>query len=84
MLPILPVHMATPSDMTGPRGAIRLEGIGKAFGSIALAQGEKTVAVGRDGRLSGPGLAQAFTRIGRRRLSHFAMCRFHCCPETNC
>ena len=35
------------------------EGLGKAFGSIALAQGEKTVAVGRDGRLSGPSLAAA-------------------------
>ena len=38
------------------------EGIGKAFGSIALAQGEKTVAVGRDGRLSGPSLAAALMR----------------------
>ena len=38
------------------------EGIGKAFGSIALAQGEKTVAVGRDGRLSGPSLAAALIR----------------------
>jgi phosphomannomutase len=38
------------------------EGIGKAFGSIALAQGEKTVAVGRDGRLSGPALSAALMR----------------------
>jgi phosphomannomutase len=38
------------------------EGIGKAFGSIALAQGEKTVAVGRDGRLSGPALSSALMR----------------------
>ena len=38
------------------------EGIGKAFGSIALAQGETTVAMGRDGRLSGPALAAALTR----------------------
>ena len=38
------------------------EGIGKAFGSIALAQGERVVAVGRDGRLSGPALASALTR----------------------
>ena len=38
------------------------EGIGKAFGSIALAQGERVVAVGRDGRLSGPALAAALTR----------------------
>ncbi|MHB1198150.1 MAG: phosphomannomutase/phosphoglucomutase [Polaromonas sp.] len=38
------------------------EGIGRAFGSIALAQGERTVAVGRDGRLSGPSLSAALTR----------------------
>ncbi len=38
------------------------EGIGKAFGTIALAQGERTVAVGRDGRLSGPSLAAALIR----------------------
>ena len=33
--------------------------LGLAFGSQALAQGEKVVAVGRDGRLSGPALSQA-------------------------
>ena len=38
------------------------EGIGKAFGSIAMAQGESTVAVGRDGRLSGPALSAALVR----------------------
>ena len=38
------------------------EGIGKAFGTIALAQGESTVAVGRDGRLSGPSLSTALVR----------------------
>ena len=38
------------------------EGLGKAFGSSALAQGEKTVAVGRDGRLSGASLAAALMR----------------------
>ncbi len=38
------------------------EGIGKAFGTIAWAQGERTVAVGRDGRLSGPSLAAALIR----------------------
>ncbi|MEP6587206.1 MAG: phosphomannomutase/phosphoglucomutase [Polaromonas sp.] len=38
------------------------EGIGKAFGSIALAQGETVVAVGRDGRLSGPALSAALIR----------------------
>ena len=34
------------------------EALGKAFGATALAQGEKTVAVGRDGRLSGPSTAR--------------------------
>jgi phosphomannomutase len=33
--------------------------LGRAFGEAAWAAGERTVAVGRDGRLSGPGLAQA-------------------------
>ncbi len=33
--------------------------LGRAFGSHALAQGQTTVAVGRDGRLSGPALSQA-------------------------
>ncbi len=36
--------------------------LGRAFGSQALAEGEKAVAVGRDGRLSGPGLAAALIR----------------------
>ncbi|MDO8373268.1 MAG: phosphomannomutase/phosphoglucomutase [Polaromonas sp.] len=38
------------------------EALGRAFGSIALAQGEQTVAVGRDGRLSGPSLSAALMR----------------------
>ena len=38
------------------------EAIGKAFGTIALAQGETAVAVGRDGRLSGPSLSAALVR----------------------
>ena len=33
--------------------------LGKAFGCIAKAQGEQRVAVGRDGRLSGPALSAA-------------------------
>ncbi|WP_027016466.1 phosphomannomutase/phosphoglucomutase [Comamonas composti] len=33
--------------------------LGRAFGMAALAAGEQVVAVGRDGRLSGPGLAAA-------------------------
>jgi phosphomannomutase len=38
------------------------EGLGKAFGTHALAQGQSTVAVGRDGRLSGPALSAALIR----------------------
>ena len=37
-------------------------GLGRAFGTVAMAQGETTVAVGRDGRLSGPSLAAALIR----------------------
>ena len=33
--------------------------LGRAFGTLAMRQGERTVAVGRDGRLSGPLLAGA-------------------------
>ncbi len=33
--------------------------IGRAFGKAALAKGENTVVIGRDGRLSGPALAAA-------------------------
>jgi len=35
--------------------------IGRALGSAALALGQKTIVVGRDGRLSGPAFAQALT-----------------------
>ncbi len=38
------------------------EHLGRAFGSEARAAGEKAVAVGRDGRLSGPKLAAALIR----------------------
>lgn len=37
-------------------------GLGRAFGSMAMAQGQTTVAVGRDGRLSGPLLSAALIR----------------------
>jgi phosphomannomutase len=37
-------------------------GLGRAFGTVARTQGETTVAVGRDGRLSGPMLSQALMR----------------------
>ena len=38
------------------------EALGKAFGTIARRQGQTSVAVGRDGRLSGPELGAALTR----------------------
>jgi phosphomannomutase len=38
------------------------EHLGRAFGTEAIKAGEKAVAVGRDGRVSGPGLAAALIR----------------------
>jgi phosphomannomutase len=38
------------------------EHLGRAFGTEAIAQGEKAVAVGRDGRVSGAGLVAALVR----------------------
>ena len=38
------------------------ESLGRAFAAAALAEGEATVAVGRDGRLSGPALSAALVR----------------------
>src|SRR5215831_13923579 len=38
------------------------EHLGRAFGTEAIRLGEKAVAVGRDGRVSGPGLAAALMR----------------------
>lgn len=38
------------------------EALGRAFGTTALQQGEQVVAVGRDGRLSGPLLSAALIR----------------------
>jgi phosphomannomutase len=38
------------------------EHLGRAFGSEAVAAGERAVAVGRDGRLSGPALSAALIR----------------------
>ncbi len=38
------------------------EALGLAFGTQAMALGERVVAVGRDGRLSGPGLSAALIR----------------------
>ncbi len=39
-----------------------VEGIGRSLGSEALARGQRALAVGRDGRLSGPELAAALAR----------------------
>jgi phosphomannomutase len=38
------------------------EALGRAFGTIARREGETTVAVGRDGRLSGPALSAALVK----------------------
>ena len=38
------------------------EALGRAFGTVARQQGEQVVAVGRDGRLSGPALSAALIR----------------------
>ncbi|MDP1999421.1 MAG: phosphomannomutase/phosphoglucomutase [Rhodoferax sp.] len=38
------------------------EALGRAFGTVARQAGERTVAVGRDGRLSGPALSAALMR----------------------
>jgi phosphomannomutase len=38
------------------------QALGRAFGELAQAEGEKAVAVGRDGRLSGPSLSAALVR----------------------
>ena len=38
------------------------EHLGRAFGTEALKQGDKAVAIGRDGRISGPALVAALTR----------------------
>jgi phosphomannomutase len=38
------------------------QALGRAFGTRAIAEGEKTVAVGRDGRLSGASLSAALMR----------------------
>jgi len=50
-------------DIRGVIGSTLDEGIarriGQAFGAAALAKGERKVVIGRDGRLSGPGLAKA-------------------------
>ena len=38
------------------------EGLGRAFGTMAMAEGQTAVTVGRDGRLSGPALSGALIR----------------------
>ena len=38
------------------------EALGRAFGTVARAEGQTSVAVGRDGRLSGPALSAALIR----------------------
>ncbi len=59
----IPAHVFKAYDIRGvvpsALNAEFAQALGRAFGTQALAQGETQVAVGRDGRLSGPTLAQA-------------------------
>ena len=52
------IRGTTPTTINEPVA----EALGLAFGTQALALGEKAVAVGRDGRLSGPALSAALVR----------------------
>jgi len=52
------IRGTTPTTLNEPVA----EAVGLAFGTQAMALGEKTVAVGRDGRLSGPALSAALMR----------------------
>jgi len=52
------IRGVVPTDLNEPMA----EALGRAFGTAAKAHGETTVAVGRDGRLSGPGLSLALMR----------------------
>jgi phosphomannomutase len=77
-LPTMPLPFAFPSSMQVHASVFKAydirgivgqtiderfaEHLGRAFGTEALAAGERAVAVGRDGRLSGPSLAAALIR----------------------
>jgi len=52
------IRGTTPTTLNEPVA----EALGRAFGTQALELGERTVAVGRDGRLSGPALSAALIR----------------------
>ncbi|MBY4596141.1 phosphomannomutase/phosphoglucomutase [Ottowia caeni] len=52
------IRGTTPTTLNEPVA----EALGRAFGTQAMALGETTVAVGRDGRLSGPALSAALIR----------------------
>ena len=64
--PELPGSIFRAYDIRGVIGATLTAStaywIGRAIGSECLAQGEKTVVVARDGRLSGPELVQSLTQ----------------------
>jgi phosphomannomutase len=52
------IRGVVPSTLT----EVVAEALGKSFGTIARAEGQTAVAVGRDGRLSGPALSAALVR----------------------
>jgi phosphomannomutase/phosphoglucomutase len=65
-MPIIPAEIFKAYDIRGIVGKTltpeNVEWIGRALGSEAIQRGQKEIAVGRDGRLSGPELAAALSR----------------------
>ena len=65
-MPPLPTEIFKAYDIRGIVGESLtepvVESIGKAIGSEALSLGERSVVIGRDGRLSGPVIAGALAR----------------------
>ena len=65
-MPPLPTEIFKAYDIRGIVGETLtepvVESIGKAIGSEALSLGERSVVIGRDGRLSGPVIAGALAR----------------------
>ena len=53
------------------------EGLGLAFGTHARSLGERVVAVGRDGRLSGPSLSAALVRVEYGNADRSRISRLH-------
>jgi phosphomannomutase/phosphoglucomutase len=65
-MPAIPSEIFKAYDIRGVVGKTLTpaitEAIGRAIGSLAREQGQSAICLGRDGRLSGPSLAQALAR----------------------